>query len=47
MERTLGPERPNVAKSLGNYADLRRETGRADEVADMEARAIAIRAQYE
>ncbi len=38
---------PNVAKSLDNYAALLRETGRADEAAEMEARAKAIRAKYE
>jgi len=36
-----------VAQSLENYAALLRETGRADEAAEMEARAKAIRAKYE
>ncbi len=45
--RTLGPEHPNVAQSLENYAALLRKTGRADEAAEMEARAKAIRAKYE
>ncbi len=46
-EKALGPEHPDVAKSLENYAALLRETGRADEAAEMEARAKAIRAKYE
>ncbi len=46
-EKALGPEHPNVAQSLDNYAALLRETGRADEAAEMEARAKAIRAKYE
>jgi hypothetical protein len=36
-----------VASSLENYAVLLRETARADEAAEMEARAKAIRAKYE
>ena len=47
MEKALGPEHPNVAQSLENYAALFRETGRADEAAEMEDRAKAIRAKYE
>jgi tetratricopeptide (TPR) repeat protein len=47
LERALGPEHPDVAQSLENYAALLRETGRADEAAEMEARAKAIRAKYE
>ncbi len=47
MENALGPEHPNVATSLENYAALLREIGRADEAAEMEARAKAIRAKYE
>ncbi len=46
-EKALGPEHPDVATSLENYAALLRETGRADEAAEMEARAKAIRAKYE
>ncbi len=46
-ENSLGPEHPDVAQSLENYAALLRETGRADEAAEMEARAKAIRAKYE
>ncbi len=47
QEKALGPEHPNVVQSLENYAALLRETGRADEAAEMEARAKAIRAKYE
>ncbi len=47
MEKALGPEHPNVATNLENYAALLRETGRADEAAEMEARAKAIRAKYQ
>ncbi len=46
-ERALGPEHPDVAQNLKNYAALLRKTGRADEAAEMEARAQAIRAKYE
>ncbi len=46
-EKALGPEHPYVATSLENYAALLRETDRADEAAEMEARAKAIRAKYE
>lgn len=35
-----------MAASLENYAALRRETGRSDEAAKMEARAEAIRAKH-
>ncbi len=46
VEKALGPEHPQVAASLENYAALRRETGRSDEAAKMEARAKAIRAKH-
>ena len=46
-EKALGPEHPDVAQSLENYADLLRETGRGAEAAKMEARAKAIRAKSE
>ncbi len=46
-EKVLGPDHPDVATSLENYAALLRETGRVDEAAEMEARAKAIRAKYE
>ncbi len=46
-EKALGPEHPNVAVTLANYAGLLRETGRAKKAAKMEARAKAIRAKYE
>ena len=38
---------PDVAQNLETYADLLRKTGRADEAAEMEARAKAIRAKYQ
>ncbi len=44
-EKTLGPEHPNVAQVLENYADLLRKMGRAEEATEMEARAQAIRAK--
>ncbi len=42
----FGPQDPRLAASLENYAALRRETGRSDEAAKMEARAEAIRAKH-
>ncbi len=45
LETALGPEHPNVAQGLENYAALLRETGRAAEADKMEARAKAIRAK--
>jgi hypothetical protein len=47
LEKALGPEHPDVAKSLWNYAALLRQTARADEAERMEARAKAIRAKSE
>ena len=44
-EKALGPEHPNVATSLENYAALLRKVGREAEAAGMEARAEAIRAK--
>ncbi len=38
-EKALGPEHPNVAQSLENYAALLRKTGRDAEAARMETRA--------
>ncbi len=46
-EKALGPEHPDVARTLENYAALLRLTARADEAERMEARAKAIRAKYE
>ena len=46
-EKALGPEHPELATSLENYAALLRQTGRADEAERMEARAKAIRAKSE
>ncbi len=45
-EKALGPEHPNVAQSLENYADVLRKTGRDAEVRKLEARAKAIRAKH-
>ena len=47
LEKALGPEHPDVATSLENYAALLRQTARADEAERMEARAKAIRAKSE
>ena len=44
-EKALGPEHPDVATSLENYADLLRKTGRVSEATKMEARAKAIGAK--
>ena len=46
-EKALGPEHPDVATSLENYAALLRETARVDEAERLEARAKAIRAKSE
>ena len=46
VEKALGPEHPDVAKSLEDYAGLLRATGRVSEAAKMEARAKAIRAKH-
>lgn len=43
-EKALGPDHPEVAASLGNYAALLRKTGRDVEAAKLEARTEAIRA---
>ncbi len=45
-EKALGPQHPDVAQSLENYAALLRNMNREDEVAKMEARAKAIRAKH-
>ncbi len=47
QEKALGPEHPDVATSLENYAALLRQTARIDKAERMEARAKAIRAKYE
>ncbi len=47
LEKALGPEHPQVAAGLENYADLLRKTGRDAEAERMEARAKAIRAKSE
>ena len=44
-KKTLGPDHPEFAIMLENYADLLEETDRADEAAELKARAAAIRAK--
>ncbi len=46
LEKTLGPDHPNVAQSLENYAALLREINRKTEAAELEARAKAIRTKH-
>ena len=43
LEKVLGPDHPDVAAVLSNYADLLRATKRGTEAASLEARAAAIR----
>ncbi len=43
-EKVFGPDHPDVADSLENYAGLLRETGRPAEAAKLETRAAEIRA---
>ena len=45
-EKALGPEHPDVAKGLENYAALLRMTGRTEEAVEIDARAKAIRAKH-
>ena len=45
-EKALGPDHPDVANSLENYAALLRETGRGAEANKMEARAEAMQAKH-
>jgi len=42
-EKTLGPEHPDTAITLGNYAALMRKLNRESEAAELEARAKEIR----
>ena len=44
-EKALGPDHPDVATSLENYAAMLREVGRGAEAEEMESRAEAIRAK--
>lgn len=44
-EKTLGPQHPDVADVLEDYARLLRETGRNEEGQQMEQRATEIRAR--
>ena len=45
-EKALGPDHPEVATSLENFAALLRQTERADEAEKTKARANAIRAKH-
>ena len=45
-EKVLGPEHPQVATVLENYAALLGKLGREAEAGKMEARAQAIRAKH-
>ena len=45
QEKALGPDHPDVAETLENYAALLQETGRDPEATQMEARAKAIHAK--
>ena len=44
-EKALGPEHPDVATTLENYALLLRNTGRPEEAEPLESRAESIRAK--
>ena len=46
-EQALGPEHPDVATGLENYAALLRQTEREDKAEEMVARAKAIRMKHE
>ena len=45
-EKALGPDQPDVATSLENYAVLLRETKRGPAARNLEERAKAIRAKH-
>ena len=45
-EKALGPDHPNVATTLENYAALLRKTQRNAEAVKMEARARTIQAKH-
>ena len=46
LTKAMGPDHPNVAMFLGNYAVLLRKMDREAEAAKMETRAQAIRAKH-
>ncbi len=46
-EKSLGPEHPDVAQSLENYAKLLSKTGRAKDAAQLVARAQTIKGKWE
>lgn len=45
-EKALGPDHPEVATILGNYAELLRRTRRESEATSLELRAKAIRKKH-
>ena len=45
-EKTVGPEHPQVATNLENYAALLHKTGREAEAEEMETRAKRMRAKH-
>jgi hypothetical protein len=45
-DKVLGPQHPNVAKTLEDYGDLLLKTNREAEAARMKARAKAIRTKH-
>jgi tetratricopeptide (TPR) repeat protein len=45
FEKALGPEHPNVATCLENYASLLRSMGRPEKAEPLQARAMEIRAK--
>jgi len=46
LGKALGPEHPNVATLLKNYAVLLRKTNRETQAEELEARARAILAKH-
>ena len=46
LEKVLGPNHPDVAKSLEIYAALLQETGRGSEAEELGSRAKAIRVKH-
>jgi hypothetical protein len=46
QEQAVGPDHPDIAITLENYAELLRNANRQDEAAKLEARAKTIRAKH-
>jgi hypothetical protein len=46
MEKALGPDHPDVADALEDYAFLLEAANRADEAAKLRTRAEAIRSRH-